>query len=97
MTAAGRMGPERGAPPSAGGCIVRIDGTEVHVPAGVSVAAALEIEGGRGGRRSAGGQRRQAFCGMGVCGECRVTIDGWPHRLGCMTPCLPGMEIHRDD
>jgi succinate dehydrogenase/fumarate reductase-like Fe-S protein len=35
-------------------------------------------------------------CGMGVCGECRVTIDGRPHRLGCQVICAPGMEIHRD-
>ncbi|HEY8977298.1 MAG TPA: 2Fe-2S iron-sulfur cluster-binding protein, partial [Burkholderiaceae bacterium] len=39
---------------------------------------------------------RQPVCGMGVCGECRVTVDGRAHRLGCQTACAPGMEILTD-
>ena len=77
-------------------CTVRIDGVALVVPVGWSVAAALELDGGGGARRSPGGSRRQAFCGMGVCGECRVTIDGHAHRLACMTPCAPGLEVVRD-
>jgi predicted molibdopterin-dependent oxidoreductase YjgC len=77
---------------------VRIDGRPVAVPAGTLVAAALEIAAaGHGGRRAVGGARRQAFCGMGVCGECRVTVDGQPHRLGCQVACADGMEIRSDD
>jgi succinate dehydrogenase/fumarate reductase-like Fe-S protein len=34
---------------------------------------------------------------MGVCGECRVTVDGRAHRLGCQTLCAPDMEIRTDD
>jgi D-hydroxyproline dehydrogenase subunit alpha len=44
-------------------------------------------------RRSVSGQPRGPLCGMGVCFECRVQIDGDPHRLGCQTPVKDGMEI----
>jgi sarcosine oxidase subunit alpha len=30
---------------------------------------------------------------MGICFECRVTIDGAPHRRACLTPCRDGMEV----
>lgn len=77
---------------------LRVDGRLLVVPAGTLVAAALEIAAaGRGGRRAVGGARRQAFCGMGVCGECRVTVDGQPHCLGCQLACADGMEIRTDD
>ena len=76
---------------------VRVDGWPLGVPAGITVAAAVErASAGRGARVSPGGQRRQPFCGMGVCGECRVSIDGRAQRLGCQTACVAGMEIRTD-
>jgi predicted molibdopterin-dependent oxidoreductase YjgC len=33
------------------------------------------------------------FCGMGVCQECRVTIDGVADRRACMTEVREGMEV----
>jgi sarcosine oxidase subunit alpha len=33
---------------------------------------------------------------MGVCFECRATIDGVPHRRACLVTCAPGMEICTD-
>ena len=76
---------------------VIVDGRALSVPPGTLVAAAVELAApGRGGRVSPGGTRRQPLCGMGVCGECRVTVDGRPHRLGCQVPCAPDMEIRTD-
>ncbi|MEQ5842329.1 ferredoxin [Paraburkholderia acidicola] len=72
---------------------VTIDGRVVVVPAGISVAAALAIEGVRGTRTSVSGQPRAAVCGMGVCQECRVTIDGRAHVLGCQTVCRNGLVV----
>ena len=72
---------------------VTIDGRVVAVPAGTSVAAALAIEGVRGTRTSVSGQPRAAVCGMGVCQECRVTIDGRAHVLGCQTLCRDGLVV----
>lgn len=39
---------------------------------------------------------RGGFCGMGVCQECRVTVDGMPDRRACMTPVREGMEVVTD-
>jgi D-hydroxyproline dehydrogenase subunit gamma len=78
---------------------VSVDGRATAVARGTLVAAALEIARpgkGQGGRVSPSGARRQAFCGMGVCGECRVSIDGVAHRLGCQVACAAGMVIERD-
>ena len=76
---------------------VVIDGRPIDVPAGTLVAAAIELAApGRGARVSPNGMRRQPLCGMGVCGECRVQVDGRAHRLGCQTLCTPDMEILTD-
>jgi predicted molibdopterin-dependent oxidoreductase YjgC len=69
-----------------------IDGLGVDVPAGSTVAAALGLGGVHGSRRSVTGQPRAAFCGMGICHECAVLIDG-RRRLACQTPCRPGMVV----
>jgi predicted molibdopterin-dependent oxidoreductase YjgC len=77
--------------------MVRVDGRALQVRAGTLVAAAVELAmPGRGARVAPGGSRRQPLCGIGVCGECRVTIDGQAHRLGCQTACAAGMEIRTD-
>ena len=76
---------------------VTVDGRALDVRPGTLVAAAVELAApGRGARVSPGGARRQPLCGMGVCGECRVRVDGRSHRLGCQTLCAPGMEIQTD-
>jgi len=36
---------------------------------------------------------RGLFCGMGVCFDCLVTIDGQPNVRACMTPVHAGMTI----
>ncbi|MEC5163925.1 MULTISPECIES: 2Fe-2S iron-sulfur cluster-binding protein [unclassified Janthinobacterium] len=70
-----------------------IDGRGVGVEAGSSVAAAIAIAGIGATRRSVSGMPRAPVCGMGVCQECRVTIDGRAHRLACQTLCAPGMRV----
>lgn len=74
--------------------IVTIDGSPVQVPARTTVAAAVFLRYGvRGTRTSVSGQPRAAFCGMGVCQECRMTIDACAHVLACQTVCRDGMII----
>jgi D-hydroxyproline dehydrogenase subunit gamma len=74
---------------------VRVDGVDIAVPSGCSVAAALRSAGIGATRRSADGGARAACCGMGVCFECRVRIDG-REQLGCLTRIEAGMEISLD-
>jgi D-hydroxyproline dehydrogenase subunit gamma len=76
--------------------LLQINGEPHAVPAGCSVAAALAHAGLHATRRSASGQPRAAFCGMGQCQECRVCIDGVAHRLACMTPAGAGMHIETE-
>lgn len=69
-----------------------LDGRPLRVAAGTTVAAALALGGDGTTRTSVSGQRRAPLCGMGVCQECRVTIDG-QRRLACQTLCLEGMQV----
>jgi D-hydroxyproline dehydrogenase subunit gamma len=75
---------------------LRVNGTEVTVPAGAMVAAAVAVAGAGPCRRSVSGEPRAPLCGMGICFECRVTIDGKPHSRSCQVPCQPGMEVTTD-
>ncbi len=72
---------------------LQINGQEVLVPSGVTVAVALALAGLDASRRSVTGQPRGPLCGMGICFECRVSIDQVPDRLGCQTLCRSGMTI----
>ena len=72
---------------------LRLDGAEIVAPSGASVAAILMNVGGGRARRSVSGAPRGPLCGMGVCQECRVTIDGVSHRRACMTLVRDGMDV----
>ena len=69
------------------------DGRDLTVPEGTSVAAALLNLGVEVFRRSVTGQDRGPLCGMGICYECRVTIDDVPHRRGCLVPVAEGLQV----
>jgi predicted molibdopterin-dependent oxidoreductase YjgC len=73
-----------------------IDGHAVNARIGICLAAAI-AEHGISCRRSVNGERRAPLCGMGVCGECRVTVDGKAHVLACQTDAVEGMTVHTHD
>ncbi len=73
-----------------------IDGRASSAPAGITVAAALENAGARVCRTSVAGEPRGVLCAMGICFECRVAVDGVPHRRACMEIVRDGMR-DRDD
>lgn len=75
---------------------VRLDETEHTVPAGTTVAALVAGINGGAVRRSLAGEPRGLLCGMGICFECRATVDGRPHVRTCMIPVREGMEVRRD-
>ncbi|QBR02733.1 (2Fe-2S)-binding protein [Paraburkholderia pallida] len=75
---------------------LNVDGRSVSVARGSSVVAAVALATSHAGlvtRRSVSGALRGPLCGMGVCQECRVTIDGVRHRLACQTLCAEGMQV----
>jgi len=73
-----------------------VDGVSVTMPAGSMVAAAILKSGRHMFRRSATGEPRGPLCGMGICFECRVTIDGEAHCRSCQTLCESGMDVRTD-
>jgi predicted molibdopterin-dependent oxidoreductase YjgC len=74
-----------------------VNGTEVTMPAGSMVSAAIMTTGVSSFRRSATGEPRGPLCGMGICFECRVTIDGEAHCRSCQTVCRNGMDVRTDE
>ncbi len=74
---------------------IKINGQSLQVAAGTTVAAAV-MTVQPGFRRSVTGEIRGPLCGMGICMECRVTLNGHPHERSCQTLCVPGMEVATD-
>jgi predicted molibdopterin-dependent oxidoreductase YjgC len=69
-----------------------VDGRTLHAPAGQSLAAALLASGTTTLRESPSGAPRGLYCGIGVCQECRVQVDGAVVRA-CVTPVAAGMQV----
>lgn len=69
-----------------------VDGAIARVPASISVAAAL-LRLDAPFRRSVGGAPRAAVCGMGICFECRVRIDGVAQQRACQVTVRDGMTV----
>jgi sarcosine oxidase subunit alpha len=75
---------------------MRVNGSPVTVSRGTIVAAALARAGVTRFRRSVLGHPRGPLCGMGICMECRVTINGRPHCRSCQILCEEEMEVMTD-
>jgi sarcosine oxidase subunit alpha len=69
-----------------------LNGIAIEVPEGAMVSAAF-LNAGVPCRVSVTGEPRTAHCGMGICFECRATVDGVPHRRTCQLPCREGMRL----
>ena len=76
---------------------VVVNGVSVMMPAGSMVSAAILKIGITTFRRSVSGEPRGPLCGMGICFECRVTIDGEEHCRSCQTVCKDGMDVRTDE
>ena len=73
-----------------------LDGKQVAVPAGNTVAAVLLAENfGHFRTTPVSGALRAPYCMMGVCFECLVVIDGVPNQQACMIEARDGMRIER--
>ena len=77
--------------------MLMVNGVEVTMPSGSMVSAAVMTAGITTFRRSVTGEPRGPLCGMGICFECRVTIDGEAHCRSCQTVCRDGMDVRTDE
>jgi len=75
---------------------LKVNGSEVTVPTGATVAVAMTMAGAAS-RRSVTGEPRSALCGMGICFECRVMINGRPHCPSCQILCAAGMDVRTNE
>jgi len=79
--------------PAAGSVEVHVNGQRVSVSKGITVAAALLNASEAAFRSSVRGEARGPVCGMGICYECRVTIDGVAHQRACLRIVAADMRI----
>ncbi|MFQ5614120.1 MAG: (2Fe-2S)-binding protein [Anaerolineae bacterium] len=80
---------ERGAP-----ITITVNGQPVEAYPGESIAAALMAAGRRALRHTpVYGSPRGFFCGMGICFDCLVTVDGQPNVRSCLAEVRPGCVI----
>jgi aerobic-type carbon monoxide dehydrogenase small subunit (CoxS/CutS family) len=74
------------------------DGREIEALPGQTIAAALWSSGVTAWRTTRGGGRaRGVFCGIGVCFDCLVTVDGRPNQRACLVPAAPGADIRTQE
>jgi D-hydroxyproline dehydrogenase subunit gamma len=76
--------------------MLKVNGAPVSVPQGATVGVAMAMAG-QACRTSVTGEPRGALCGMGICFECRVVIDGNPHCRSCQILCEPAMEVRTNE
>jgi aerobic-type carbon monoxide dehydrogenase small subunit (CoxS/CutS family) len=70
------------------------DGENINAITGQSVAAALLAANQRALRKTRfNNNNRGVFCGIGVCFDCLVVIDGITNQRACLIEAKPGMKV----
>lgn len=94
--AGGRAAPGDGAPRPAGAepdawFEIGFDGRPIPVRRGQTIGAALIASGIRAWRTTRhAGRPRGLFCGIGVCFDCLVTVNGETSVRACLAEARPG-------
>lgn len=83
------QGVERGRPFE-----IEVDGEKIVAYEGETIGAALLAAGRKTLRYSNKlEQPRGLYCGIGLCQECRMTVNGIPNTQVCQTLATPGCRI----
>src|SRR5687768_10090870 len=72
---------------------ISFDGREIEALPGETIAAALAAAEIVAVRQARSGAPRGPYCGMGVCFDCLVTVDGRPSQRACLTKVEAGMDV----
>jgi NADPH-dependent 2,4-dienoyl-CoA reductase/sulfur reductase-like enzyme len=75
---------------------IDFEGRKIAARAGESLAAALTANGVLALRTTRCGADRGIFCGMGVCQDCLVEVDGRPAQRACMTVIDRPLKVRRE-
>ncbi|GLZ79215.1 proline dehydrogenase [Actinorhabdospora filicis] len=77
---------------------VTVDGRDIDAEPGRSIAAVLHADGLRSWRTTrVEGSPRGLFCGIGVCFDCLVTINGRPNLRACLITVREGDVIETQE
>ncbi len=71
------------------------EGRQLAIQDNDTIAACLLRAGIVVTRQTRNGQPRGVFCGIGVCHDCLVTVDGEPNVRSCVTVAQPGSVVTR--
>jgi predicted molibdopterin-dependent oxidoreductase YjgC len=78
--------------------VFTFDGETVTAIFGQTLGAALLDHGIRALRTTRiEGKPRGIFCGIGICFDCLVIIDGLPNQRACLAELREGMEVQTQD
>ncbi|GLY85819.1 proline dehydrogenase [Actinoallomurus iriomotensis] len=75
------------------GVRITVDGTPVTGRPGQTIAAILIAAGHHSWRRGPSGSPRGVFCGIGVCFDCLVTVNGTRDVRACLRRAGDGDAI----
>ncbi len=70
-----------------------VDGHPLPAHEGETIAGALLASGRRAWRGTRHGQPRGLYCGIGLCFDCLVAVNGTPNVRACLTPVAAGMVV----
>ena len=74
---------------------ITIDGVDVVGRDGQTIAG-VQLGAGRRTWRTAAGEERGVFCGMGICQDCVLTVNGVEGVRACQRPAHDGDVVERE-
>lgn len=75
---------------------ISVNGSPLQAPAGALLASVLMNHGLATFRASPTGSPRGPLCGMGICQECRATVNGVAQTRTCTVPVAEGLQVRTD-
>jgi predicted molibdopterin-dependent oxidoreductase YjgC len=72
---------------------ITVDGVALPAHEGETIAGALLASGRRAWRHTRHGQPRGLFCGIGLCFDCLVRVNGTSDVRACLTSVAAGMVV----
>ncbi len=90
--------PDVGLPDDLPTTVFTFNGVRVEALPGQSIGAALVAAGHRSWRTTRfAGRPRGLFCGIGVCFDCLITVNGRPNERACVAPAGEGDAVTTQD
>lgn len=71
---------------------ITLNGRQMQVPDG-SIVAAVILSARAFAHSRVTGEPRAPLCAMGICFECRATVNGRPYQRTCQILCENGMDV----